>query len=312
MTDVLHAPVPVGDAAPAAPVRRRPRSMAGKAAPWLWLTPLLLLSSLVLLFPLVETVVLSFRRADGTGWAGAGNYAWSFGSAIRLVLLNNVVWLVAYPLATVALGVIVAVLLNKVRYERFARTIIVIPTAISFTAAAVTWRLMYAYQPPGQPQTGTVNAFLSLFPGFTPVAWLSNHTFDNMALILVAVWTGLGVAVLVLSAAVKAVDGEMLEAARLDGCGEWRLFVRMILPSIGRTVLTVATTQIIFALKIFDIVYVMTNGNSGTDVVGNRMYAELFQSSNFGHASALAVILLVAALPILWFTVRIERREAHR
>src|SRR5262249_5185388 len=159
---------------------------------------------------------------------------------------------------------------------------------------------MYSYQPAGSGQLGTFNALISLIPGVRPVAWLQTPVVNNFALILVAVWLFLGVATLILSAAVKNVAPELIEAARIDGASEVRIFRSISLPSILPAVLVVTTTAVIAALKVFDIVYVMTNGNYNTDVIANRMYNELFAVGDLGKASAIAVILLIAALPIVF------------
>jgi alpha-glucoside transport system permease protein len=285
----------------------RPRQQA-RLRPWLWLSPALLLITLILIYPIVSTVYLSLRNASGTRWSGLDNFAWAFGSAMRPVLRNNVLWVVAFPLISVALGLIVAVLFERVRYEKFARTVIVLPTAISFTAGSLLWSMMYQYQPPGQPQTGTIDALWVDILRRNPIAWLIDPRTNNFALIFVAVWMSLGIAALILSAGVKGVSSELTEAARIDGAGEWRIFKGITLPLLWPTVLVVWTVEVIFALKVFDIVYVMTDGNYGTNTVATEMYSELFLAQNYGHAAAIAVILLIAAFPIVWMNVRQVRR----
>ena len=164
---------------------------------------------------------------------------------------------------------------------------------------------MYDYRPPGLPQTGTVNALLTaLVSGFEPQAWLINTPTNNLALIAVAVWTWTGFCVVILSAALKGIPTEVLEAARVDGAGEWQIFRYVILPLISPTVAVVTTTMIIFALKAFDIVYVMTNGNYDTEVIANRMYKEMFNFRHFGRAAAIAVVLLIAIVPVMLLNIR--------
>ncbi|MFF4119069.1 carbohydrate ABC transporter permease [Streptomyces sp. NPDC001714] len=287
---------------------RRPHR-AVRVRPWVWLLPACLLTGGILVYPMADTVLLSFRHADGTGWAGLGNYAWSFGSALLPTLRNNALWLVLVPAVTLTLGLAVAVLGDKVRYERIIRTLLLVPAGISFAAAGVIWRLMYEYQPPGARQTGTVDGLFSS-AGLDPVAWVADPSVATYALIFVGCWMTLGTTALILSAGVKNIPGEMIEAARLDGAGEWRIFRSITLPTLWPSILVALTTQVIFALKVFDIVYVMTNGQFDTDVAANRIYSELFVAQNFGHASALAVILLIISSPVIVLNIRQFRQEA--
>lgn len=282
------------------------------ARPWFWFLIPLALMTTILIYPMAETIVAAFQDAQGNSWVGSSNFAWAFSGGMRDVLGNNLIWLIVFPVGTVVLALIVAVVFDKVRYERFAMTLVVLPTAISFAAASIIWRQIYEYAPAGAPQTGLANALWTLIPGNKPVAWLQVGPVNNFALIFVAVWSSLGVAALILSAAVKAVPSELVEAARLDGAGEWRIFRSVILPSLARTLLIVVTTEIIFALKIFDIIYVMTNGNFNTNTIGNQMYFELFSSQNLGHASAIAVLLLIVAIPVMVINIRQYRAERIR
>jgi alpha-glucoside transport system permease protein len=173
---------------------------------------------------------------------------------------------------------------------------------------------MYDYRPPGVPQTGTVNAVLTaIVPGFEPQAWLINPPLNNLALIVVGVWTWTGFCMVILSAALKGIPTEVLEAARVDGASEVQIFRRIIVPMISPTIAVVVTTMVIFALKAFDVVYVMTNGNYDTEVIANRMYKEMFNFRNFGRASAIAVLLLAAIIPVMMLNVnRFRAQEEHR
>lgn len=288
-----------------------PIKVGHRLRPWVWLFLPLLLIVLILLYPVVSTIVSSVRDAKGSGFVGWSNFAWAFEGTMSDVIKNNLLWLVVFPIGTLLLALVGAVLFDRVKYERVAVTLILLPTAISFVAGAVIWTQMYSYQPDGSPQIGTFNALITKIPGVKPVPWLQTAVVNNFALIFIAVWLSLGVATLILSAAVKGVPADLLEAARLDGAGEWRVFRSIILPSILPAVLVVLTTDIIAALKIFDIVYVLTNGNYNTDVIANRMYNELFAADDLGHASAIAVILLVAAMPIVLVNIVQFRAEAQ-
>jgi len=272
--------------------------------PWVWLAPALLLLAVFLVYPALQTLWVSLRDANSVNFVGLENYIYVFGDSVMLIALrNNVIWLVFFTGVTVALGLLIAVLSDRVPYEGIARAVVFLPMAISFVAAGVIWKFMYDYRPPGLPQTGTLNAVLTAL-GFEPQAWLINTPTNNLALIAVAVWTWTGFCVVILSAALKGIPDEVLEASRVDGANEWQIFRYVILPLISPTVAVVTTTMIIFALKAFDIVYVMTNGNFDTEVIANRMYKEMFNFRHFGRAAAIAVVLLLAIVPVMLMNIR--------
>jgi len=178
---------------------------------------------------------------------------------------------------------------------------------------AIIWQFMYYYRPPDVPQTGTLNAILvNIFHG-QPITWIQDSRFNNFALIFIGVWGATGFAMVILSAALKGIPAELLEAARVDGANERTIFRRIILPLMMPTIVVVGTTMVIFALKAFDVVYVMTAGNYNTDILARRMYSELYNAGNYANASALAVVLLLAVVPVLIFNLRQFRAvEARR
>jgi alpha-glucoside transport system permease protein len=277
--------------------------------PWLWVGPVFLFLILYLIYPTINTIYLSFFNADSSKYIGLTNYIAIFTTPdLLLVLRNNAYWLVLLTLCTVTFGLLMAVLFDRVSYEAIAKAIIFLPMAISFVAAGVIWKLMYAYQPPGQPQTGTLNAIVTALGGM-PIPWLVDPRFNNLALILIAVWMWTGFSLVILSAGLKSIPTEILEAARVDGANEWQVLTRITIPMLGSTVAVVATTIIIYALKAFDIVYVMTNGNFNTDVIANRMYNEMFTYLDFGKASAIAVILLLAIIPVMLININRFRAQ---
>jgi alpha-glucoside transport system permease protein len=281
--------------------------------PWLWVGPALLLLAFYLIYPTINTIYLSFLNADSTKAVGLENYKYVFtNSAMLDSLKNNVLWLVLLTSLTVGFGLAFAVLFDRVKYESVAKALIFLPMAISFVAAGVIWKLMYDYQPPGQAQTGTLNEVVVLLGG-QPIPWLVNRTTNNPALIWVGVWVWTGFALVILSAGLKGIPNEILEAARVDGANEWQILFRITIPMMSSTIAVVATTMIIYALKAFDIVYVMTNGNFGTDVIANRMYKEMFNFTQFGRASAIAVVLLLAIIPVMVVNInRFRQQEAIR
>jgi len=263
-----------------------------------------------LIYPIVNTAYLSFLGKGSKAFTGLGNYWYVFTNADMLgALKNNLLWLVLFTSITVSLGLVIAVLTDKVRYEAAAKAMIFLPMAISFVAASVIWRFMFEFRPAGIPQIGLLNALLSTFPGIQPVAWLVNTKVNNFALIGVGIWIWTGFCMVILSAGLKGIPLEILEAARIDGASEWQIFWRIILPMMRTTIIVVATTMVIIVLKVFDIVYVMTNGNLGTEVIANRMYKEMFNYHHFGRASAIAVILLLAIIPVIVFNMRRFRAQ---
>jgi alpha-glucoside transport system permease protein len=283
--------------------------------PWLWLLPALLFLFLFLIFPTILTILRSFQGAVAGAWVGLENYAWFFGSPDALVALrNSLVWVVFLTLFTVGLGLLIAVLVDRVRYESVAKSVIFVPLAISMTAAGVIWRFMFDYQSPGSPQTGTLNGILSTF-NVDPISWLQVQTLglNTIFLIIVMAWMWTGFAMVILSAALKGISAELLEAARVDGATEWKVFRHIVFPLLLPTIAVVSTTIVITALKAFDIIYVMTNGNFGTQVIASQMIKESFTFGNFGHGSALAVILLLAIIPIMGLNIsRFRAQEALR
>ena len=287
------------------------RARAG-LRPWIWLAPALVLLVVFLVYPSLNTIYLSLLNATSTAWVGLANYAAIFTDpAVLLALRNNVIWVVVFTSATVLLGLLIAALTDRVPYESLAKGIVFLPLAISFVAAGVIWRFVYDYRPPPLPQTGTLNALLtSVLPNFEPQAWLANNPpLNTFALIVAAVWIWTGFCTVIISAALKGIPVELLEAARVDGASELQIFRRVIVPLLAPTLAVVTTTMIIFALKAFDIVYVMTNGNFDTEVIANRMYKEMFNVRDFGRASAIAVVLLAAIVPVMLFNVRRFRQQ---
>jgi alpha-glucoside transport system permease protein len=283
--------------------------------PWLWLLPALLFLFVFLVWPTVLTIARSFQGQLAGTFVGLDNYVWFFTSSDALISLrNSLMWVVLLTLFTVGLGLVIAVLVDRVRYESVAKSVIFVPLAISMTAAAVIWRFMFDYQSPGHAQTGTLNGVLGVF-GLGPVSFLQVDTLglNTVFLILVMTWMWTGFAMVILSAALKGISAELLEAARVDGATEWQVFRKIVFPLLLPTVAVVSTTIVITALKAFDIVWVMTGGNFNTDVVASQMIKESFQFGQFGRGSALAVVLLIAIIPVMLVNInRFRAQEAIR
>jgi alpha-glucoside transport system permease protein len=289
-----------------------PRLSAG-VIPYAFLLPGLGLITLMLLYPTVQTINYSFANRDSTAYVGLENYREIFSStAFWQSILNNVLWLLVVPTVTVAVGVIVAVLADKLstQGEKIAKGTIFLPMAISFVGASAIWNLVYAYDNPGEPQTGLLNALWTGIGG-APQTWLaiSDLKLNSLLLMVILIWLQVGFAMILLSSAIKGVPEETVEAARIDGATELQIFASVVIPQIKGTIITVFITVTILVLKVFDIVYVLTNGRNNTDVIANLFFKELFANNQAGRATAIVVVLLVAVLPILVYQVRHFRAE---
>jgi len=293
-----------------------PDKVETKVKPYLYILPAYLAITVYLLYPAVQTIIDSFRDEASQNWVGLENYTELLGSSdFRATLFNTLLWLLLVPAATVALGLAVATLADrlKTRGENLVKTIIFLPMAISMVGASVVWNFIYEARPAGRPQVGLQNAVIGIF-GFDPIAWLeqSGLHLNSLLLMLVLLWAQVGFSMVLLSAAVKGVPGDTLEAARIDGANEKQTFFQVVVPQIKGTIITVYVTVIIGVMKIFDIVYVMTNGNFNTNVVANEFWNQLSTFFNNGAASAIVVMLMIAVIPVMVYQVRqFKAQEAN-
>jgi alpha-glucoside transport system permease protein len=278
----------------------------GRVLPWVFVVPAIALLVVYLVYPTIGTIITSFTAQ--TNGDPLANYKQLATPQFLGIIGNNIIWLIVATGGSVLLGLLIAGMVDRVRREALAKTFIFLPLAISFIGASVIWRFMYEWNPPGQPQIGFVNAVWTAL-GFGPVRWVQDQPVNTYALILIFIWLQTGFAMVVLSAAIKGVSIEVIEAARLDGASERQTFLRVIVPIIKGSIITVATTIAIVVLKIFDIIYVMTGGRYGTDVIANRMFIEFYEFFNDGRAAALATVLFLAVLPIMFINVRNLRRQ---
>ena len=293
-------------------VSRLPDRIRERIRPFVFVGPAIVILFAYLVYPTFNTLYLSFRDARGQAWASGNspfglpldNYLFIFSDPDLLITLrNNALWLVLVTGVVVSLGLVIAVMVDRIKFESVAKSIIFLPMAISAVGASVIWKFIYNFKAPGTPQTGLLNAIWVAL-GHEPVGWFIERPWNNLFLIVIMIWLLTGFAMVVLSAAVKGVSSELLEAARIDGASEIRIFFSVIIPAIQGTIITITTTIIIMVLKVFDIVFVMTNGQFETQVIANRMYSEMFTFGNFGRGSALAVLLLIAVIPIMWSNIR--------
>ncbi|WP_206424258.1 carbohydrate ABC transporter permease [Cohnella candidum] len=279
--------------------------------PFLFIGPAIGLLAWLLLIPTIRTFIMSFQDASSSKFVGFANYAAVFTNRLLLTALrNNLLWVVFGATACIILGLLIAVLADRSSFERLAKIIIFMPMAISFVAAGVIWKFIYYYQP-GDEQIGLLNAIVVHFGG-DPQAWTSmTQPWNNLFLIVILIWMQTGFAMVILSAALKGVPEDILEAARMDGAGEIRIFFRIIIPFISGTLLSVTTTVIVFTLKIFDVVMVMTGGQYDTEVVATQFYRQFFMYQNFGYGSTLAIVLLIAVIPVIVFNLRQIRKQGE-
>ena len=298
-------------AALTAPPRRRQRGTSWSA--WIWIAPAVILLLLFFVYPFIYTIVLSVTNSDFLGnitsFVGFKHYQFVFTDPGMLeVLKNNLIWLVVATILTVGLGLIVAYLVDRVRVEALVKSMLFIPMAISAVAAGIIWRFVYVYRPEGDTQIGLLNAILGIFH-VAPQAFVQNPSVSTFALIVVYVWIWTGFCMVILSAALKGIPDEVIEAAKMDGAGRVTMFLRITVPMIAPTLGEVVTTMVINILKIFDIVYLMTGGNYGTNVVAMAFYQNEFLNQNYGVGSALAVLLTLVILPVMVINVRRMRAE---
>jgi len=277
--------------------------------PFVFVGPGLLLLFVFQIYPTVNTTLISFLDDRSESFVGLENYVFAFTTDDLLIAFrNNLLWLIIVTSLTVSLGLLIAVLADRVKFESVVKSTIFLPMAISFVGASLIWKFVYAYRPPGTAQIGLINAIVSALGG-TPRGWLTHAPQNSFFLMAIMIWIQTGFCMVILSAAIKGVPKELMEAARVDGANAFQIFFRITLPYIRGSIITVATTVALSVLRVFDIVYVMTNGQFNTEVIANRMYVEMFKFRNFGHAGALAVILLVAVMPVMIVNVRNIRQQ---
>ncbi len=278
--------------------------------PWLFIAPALLLLGTYLVYPLFETFRLSFYDATGEQFVGLANFRWVFvDQNFLLTIRNNFMWLLVVPAAATALGLVVAVLADRVWWGGFAKSMVFMPMAISFVGASVIWKFVYDFRGPESDQIGILNA-IAMGMGFQPQAWVTIPFWNNFFLMAILIWIQTGFAMVILSAALRGVPNETIEAARIDGASELQIFFEIMVPQVMSTILVVWTTITITVLKVFDIVMAMTGGQWDTSVLGNLMYDWMFRGGgDYGRSSTLAMVLMFAVVPVMAFNIRRFRTE---
>jgi len=285
-----------------------------------FILPAVAFLAVLVVYPMIYTIVLSFGDTNAklniVRWVGFDNYKTLLTEDKEFLdldvfpptgaLINNLKWVVLYTSVSLALGLLIAVLAVRVRYESFIKAIVFIPMAISATAVAIIWR--FVYEP--DPDLGALNAFITTF-GADPISWIGRADTVNYALIFAYVWASTGFAMVVLSAALKGISEEVIEAARTDGASEWDIFRRIQLPLLSLPIAVVTVWLLINVIKLFDIIYVLTGGGPGnaSEVIAFTMYDQTFQNGEAGYGAAVAVVMLLLIIPIMVFNIRRFRSE---
>lgn len=297
-------------------VEMLPDQWTSRLQPFVFVGPALAILATYLAYPTVRSFWISLYDRlgpDGGNFVGLENYLSVFTERVmREAFRNNLLFwiLIATPL-TVAFGLLVAILADRSRFERLSKSLIFMPMAISFVGASVIWNFIYEVKPPDSTQIGLLNAVVTAFGGQAQAwtAWTDIRPFNNLFLVIIVVWLQAGYAMVLFSAALKGIPEEILEAARVDGAKETQVFFRIMIPYIRGTIITVTTTVVIFTLKIFDVVWVMTGGQFGTEVIATQFYRQSFTAGNKGFGSAIAIVLLLAVIPVMIYNLRQFREQ---
>lgn len=307
-------------------VERLPDAWKTRLLPFVFVGPAIAILSWYLTIPTLRTFWISLFNRDGPpddlnffqmisseAFVGLGNYLEVFqpGGLMLEAFRNNLMWIIFGSTFSVISGLVIAVLADRSRFERTAKSFIFLPMAISFVGASIIWNFIYEFRPVNQPQVGLLNAFVTSLGG-TPQAWpqwVDVAPWNNLFLIVIVIWLQAGYCMVLFSAALKGIPEELLEAGRIDGANEFQIFFRIMVPYIRGTIIAVWTTVVIFTLKIFDVVWVMTGGQFGTHVIATQFYRQSFTNRNSGFGSAIAIVLLFAVIPVMYYNLKQFREQ---
>jgi alpha-glucoside transport system permease protein len=279
--------------------------------PWLFLGPAILFLSLYLVYPVLGSFWASLHNASGSEFVGANNYIWLLGDAkFWESMRNNMFWLLVVPALSTLFGLLAAQLTDRIKWGSIGKSLIFMPMAISVVGAGVIWKFIYEYRDAGEEQIGLLNAIVTALGG-DPQVWLNLIPWNNFFLMVVLVWIQTGFAMVILSAALRGIPEETVEAAILDGASPMQVFLKIKVPQIMGTIAVVWTTITITVLKVFDIVFVMTNGQYGTQVLANYMYDWAFRANDAGRGSAIVIVLMLLVTPIMIWNIINLRRETR-
>lgn len=291
-------------------VEKLPPYWTRRLQPFVFVGPAVAILFWYMFLPVVRTFIMSLQNEDSSIFVGFKNYIAVFTERVMLeAFRNNLLWILFGATGAVVVGFVVAYLADKSRFETFAKAMIFLPMAISMVGAGVIWNFIYEVKDINSPQIGLLNAIWVALGG-QPQAWTANlQPWNNLFLIVIMIWLQSGYAMVIFSAAIKGVPVEILEAAQVDGATEGQVLFKILLPSILPVIITVSTTVVIFTLKIFDAVWVMTGGQFSTQVIATQFYRELFTARNAGFGSTIAIILLVAVIPVMIYNLRQFREQ---
>jgi alpha-glucoside transport system permease protein len=283
---------------------------AAQVRPWLFLGPALIALVLYLVYPVFDSIRLSFMNRSGTDFVGLANYNWMIHDAqFRESIFNNLLWLLVVPAASTFFGLIIAVLTDRIWWGNIAKSLIFMPMAISFVGAAVIWKFIYDYRDASTQQIGLLNAIVVWFGG-DPQAWITIPFWNNFFLMVILIWIQTGFAMVILSAALRGIPDETIEAAVIDGANGLQIFFKIMVPQIWGTIAVVWTTITILVLKVFDIVLAMTNGQWQSQVLANLMFDWMFRGGgDFGRGAAIAIVIMIMVVPIMIWNIRNARKE---
>ncbi len=282
---------------------------ANAIRPWLFLGPAIVILSIYLVYPVFNSIWLSFHGPTGQGWVGTSNYEWlARDGGFRESMRNNLLWLIVVPAAATFFGLIAAALTDRISWGNIAKSLIFMPMAISFIGASVIWKFIYDYRAEGTDQIGALNAIVTTFGG-APQAWITVPFWNNFFLMVVLIWIQTGFAMVILSAALRGIPEETIEAAIIDGASPFQIFYKIKVPQIWGTIAVVWTTITILVLKVFDIVLAMTNGQWGSQVLANYMFDWMFRGLDFGRSSTIALVIMVLVVPIMIWNIREARKD---
>jgi alpha-glucoside transport system permease protein len=280
-----------------------------------FLGPAIALLAVGLLYPAARTLWLSLHGESGLNWIGFDNYKWIFTTdrIVNEVLLNTLLWIIVAPVVATGIGLALALMVDRIRGEAVYKSMIFMPMAVSFVGASIIWKFVYQYREPQSAQIGLLNQVSIAVGWHHPPNWILSKPLNTFLLMVILVWVQTGFAMVVLSAAIKAIPADIVEAAEVDGARGLRLLASVKIPLIRGTLVVVLTTVMITTLKVFEIVRTMTGGNFGTQVLSNEMYSQSFEQYNFGRGSALAVILFLGVLPLVGYNIiQLRRERANR
>lgn len=281
----------------------------GYIRPWLFIGPALIVLSVYLIYPVIATFYYSFHDRGGQNFVGLSNYSWALGDReFRQAIFNNLLWLLVVPAACTFLGLVIAVLTDRIWWGTLAKSLIFMPLAISFVGASVIWKFVYEYRGDGQTQIGILNALVQFFGG-EPQVWVSTPFWNNFFLMVILIWIQTGFAMVILSSALRGIPEETIEAATIDGASPFQIFWKIMVPQIWGTIAVVWTTITILVLKVFDIILTMTNGQWNTNTLANLMFDWMFRGTDFGRGATIAIVIMLAVVPIMVWNIRQATRE---